>query len=214
MKISDQLITNTFHPGSSKNGHDVYFDALLNSSVKQNSGDEYYWQHQNQLQQSALRFNPLCVKHIEQLEFEPTETGKPCINLQTDTSDTVQQISNSSIKTGCEVIETALLPMIPEQSNKTVKAVFEQVMIYLENKLEDKLTRNDAHKLILSKQPIADTVIFKNHQLFIDNNVVELTLNTSQLSKDETSELQKLVKQWLANKGYILKQFIINGEIQ
>ena len=56
--------------------------------------------------------------------------------------------------------------------------------------------------------------VFKHYHLYLNENQVELTLNTTYLSKQQISQLQKFIHQWLSQKGYTLKQLMLNGEHQ
>ena len=73
------------------------------------------------------------------------------------------------------------------------------------------LSKNNCDRKLIANEVMLANSLFKHYQLFISSNHVELTLNTAQLSNRQTSELQKLIKQWLSNKGYSLKQLMING---
>ena len=71
--------------------------------------------------------------------------------------------------------------------------------------------KRSAPKIILTPLP---SVFFKNHQVVILNNQVELSINTAKFSKQTSRDLQILIKQWLVKNGYVLKQLTINGVIQ
>lgn len=105
-----------------------------------------------------------------------------------------------------------MLPSV--QTSATIKQLYDQAILVLESKLRNTAQDSTCTKPASANPVLTNTVIFKNHQLFVDNHFAELTLNTLQLSKDETKALQQLIKQWLGRKGIILKQFIINGDLQ
>lgn len=215
MKITDQLIPGTFKISSNQNNHDVFFDTLLNAPVKNNNGDDYYRQHQDQLQQSDLNFSPMTMSPEKKPMAEPLENLKASTNNQTDPACLIEQNTKALAEPDCALIKTSSSPMMsPDQLNTTIKALHAAAIIQQENKLEDELPKNSRPNPANINPVLQNPMVFKNHQLFINNNLAELSLNTTQLSKDEARELQKLVKQWLSNKGHVLKQFILNGEKQ
>ena len=215
MKIMEQLISSAFKTSNNQNKHDVFFDTLMNAPVRNNNCDDYYRQHQDQLQQSDLKFSPMTMTPGKKPMAEPVENSNARTNSQTDPARLIQQNTKTLAEPDCALIKTSSSPMMsPERLNTTIKTLYATAVIQQENKLEDELPKNSRPNPANINPVLPNPMVFKNHQLFINNNLAELSLNTTQLSKDETRELQKLVKQWLSNKGHVLKQFILNGEVQ
>lgn len=210
MKIDPQLtmLTSNFEPFERET--ESGFDQLLDSPVKERTDDDYYWQHQNQLQQSALTFNPLASK------------ARSPIIISDDAAIT-QEAPRVIVTTNAEITHASIaldryLPESTTPSELEVLQLFATIKTTLEPKgnppegeITDQSTAKNTSKHVMSNQTLLPNALFKNYQLYLNDNSVELTLNTAQLSKHQANELQKLIKQWLTKKGYSLKQLIING---
>ncbi len=214
MKINTQPIILTQNSVPFERDQDSGFEQVLDSRSEPNSrnGDDYYWQHQSQLQRSALTFNPLLsrakIPVITPADETMTQPAPPPL-----ATDATQQRPHINIPQERYLPEPTMLSEIDVQQ---LILTIEKFIENPGNNLEFKMTDQTVSKPSRCQQPINNqasqpNALFKNHQLFLSNNVVELTLNTVPLSKQEAYELQKLIKQWLANKGYSLKQLMING---
>ncbi|MCL9682637.1 hypothetical protein [Legionella maioricensis] len=212
MKINEQLEL-MFPHTPKKNLHDMLdFEQLINTPTKQNSGDEYYWQHQDQLQQSSLQFNPQPIanqsKKTKVLEKE-TIMYNPEGHLQITNSPIRQNrypfqyekqnntVLNTKVSQIFRELEPKLNPILmsvetPETSQKT-----DELDQFKEINAIDSLPYNPNE--------------FKNHHLFIHNKQVELTLNIQNLAPDEQKEFTSMMRNHLKNKGLTLSKLIING---
>lgn len=217
MKIDSQSVPLPTQSAAYAPERDEGFEQLLHSPTKQTKDGDYYWQHQDQLQQSALTFyslnhNVRIAKEINGVMKinEPTncpideanlEVAQHQIRFETETNAISRELNSLS---DCELNELVTL------IKKTIEALGNSV----EQKPNDKpIVRSIKQQEISSPSALPDAVL-KNHQLFLNNNAAELSLNTSRLSTQEASELKKLIKKWLINKGFTLKQLVINGELQ
>jgi hypothetical protein len=204
MKIDSQSSILGYLSMPSGQNKDSDFDALMHSS----DGDSYYWQHQHQLQRSELTFHSLAH-----------ENKKSSIMLES--SQIMDKLTDSSLENLIPVYVHLNIPeeihqphaVIPSIIDKEVLTTLTEIMRpsgYLTepNKIADQRVDNIEG---LNPQNLSPNSFFKHYQIFINDAGVELTLNTTQLTKQQTQEVQKLIKQWLTTSGYRLQQFIING---
>lgn len=215
MKIMGQILSETLKPTTNANQHDVFFDVLLNAPMNKTQGDEYYWQHQNHMQQSALTFNTLAANTEKPLNnYEDNSGNYPLI--KSGTLHTIQQNPSHYVDMQNSVSSKSLpsLKLPIEHLTNVLITMREQSAIQLESRLADNVRKNIISNTTHFNQIVPEKAVFKSWQLFLNDNFAELSLNTTQLSKEETTELHKLIKQWLTEKGYALKQFIINGVSQ
>lgn len=175
------------------------------------TGEEYYWTHQQQLQQSALSFEPQPVKKQqhpqsitpdkEKRTSEKTTSTPQAQALQTKSDDS--KIRPHSIAT-----PTASVPKeawgvgITLAKTSTTKGL-EQPIRSNQNPVVKGLTSNP---LDLPKPRD-----FNKHHLFIQGSEAELTLNTNELSPKEEKELIQLIQNHLKLKGLALSRLVING---
>jgi len=180
------------------------------------TGDDYYWQHQHQLQQSALRFTPRACQakkanlaSAENVELPITEwiATNQCNSNVLGSTPSRQLENNAFSPTFGPYFKV-------DQLITTVYTRLETPERPPECAIADKSLVKDNNTRVINKQLLLTSMTYKNHQLFINDNLVELALNTTQLSKQQTNELQQFIKQWLTNKGYALKRLIINGVSQ
>ena len=174
------------------------------------SGDEYYRQHQSELQQSELEFNAVEIakgKHFIQacapklnhdaaLIEEKVSVTPVHQTLQTPMHQDVEQQSDTDphLINAERVIgpaQTLSLPLSQAKPTLELSATVEQ---------------QEPEGLSLAyKQEL------KRHHLFINQDEAELTLNTQDLEPEEAQEYIPLIKNFLKNKGLLLKKLIING---
>ena len=212
MKIDAQIAMLNTMIEPNKYEQDTCFEHVLDSPGKERQDDDYYWQHQSQLQQSALTFNPLVGKasHPEITSFDKAIVKSPALVA----TDIEQQLTHLCIIMDNYVpMSTTIAELGIEQLIDGISTTLNPTGRHAEAEITDQAVVNKYSKQPISNQPLLQSTLlsFKNHQLFLSDNALELTLNTTHLSKQQASELQKLIKQWLTQKGYTLKQLMING---
>ena len=187
--------------------------TLLNPRPSVRSFDNYYWQHQNQLQPSALTFQALVQDeksrvgpHAEALvDFESqrldNHTGKN-VPLTTTLILTIKSHSSSAIIPRPFDVES-LLNEMNQPFNPQTNPLEPNLMQRVANPTNVRVKRCAVTPTTLSS--------FKNHHVFINDDCIELTLNTCTLSLTEANALQQSIKKWLIQNGYVLKTLIING---
>lgn len=213
MKVTDFPTNSNRITSFVKQEPDAGFSHLLNLADKGTSGDDYYRQHQNQLQQSALSFKPFLTKERLPLPLDSENAlvlkkSSTAVHVEVDSAHT-QHTAQTSLKLELQISE--------KNPQFLIEALIKDMESMMTSwvSLPEVIVKSTPQPLPIV-QHIKQTVVppyrsFKNHQLFIHDKSVELTLNTTQLSKQQTYELQNFIKQWLAKKGYCLKQLIING---
>lgn len=212
MKIESKLNSLTDNLKSDYLNPDQGFEQFINSPAKQTTGSDYYWQHQQQLQQSDLSFN--------ELTFQINTTPK---ELRDNEPFCKQDVTQSKTVLNQPILR-AMQQFQPEHTSSTdfelndlivsIKNAIKTQDLFSSNEITRQIVSKNSQQQEINNQKISDQTTFKNHQLFINNKSAELSLNTTQLSKHQTAALKILIKQWLNNKGLALKQLIINGEYQ
>lgn len=173
-------------------------------------GDAYYWQHQSQLQQSALSFESsihLSQVRVDQLNVrdnaEPHAIESDGFDTPTVMKGHLLMLIEPLIASPVELTPVLLEPLVRqiERLAGVLPSVAERVCV-------DEKTEA-IHQSSAFKTPVLPS--HRPYQLFIDKGQVELALNTAAFPKQSIDALHQVIKQWLLHKGYSLKQLIING---
>jgi hypothetical protein len=210
--------------GSSTNKHSglrehtverqMMFDHLLNAPNKHTSGDDYYRQHQTDLQQSELTFTFINPK------IKPTIVPFTELNEQNDPSKILKK--NPALPAQIEMQDNTMkkecinAPNVPLM--KCTHAMQRFIKLNYANREASNykdffLTKNNSDR-VYSNQIRSFLSVLKNYQLHINNNSGELALNTIWLSKKEITDLKNKIKHWFITKKLLLKRLLINGEPQ
>jgi hypothetical protein len=211
MKINDQIALSTIPKETKPGKFPSNFEHMITTPTKQSSGDEYYWQHQNQLQQSSLRFTAMGSRDEKKQNIaSPIQLEKSAV--------LPQEVPKSETQFDTEFTPDEFHP----NSNFTEQV--SSMYAHVEDELSHLLSPNSIDnpfltkeivipkKMIRTSQPTADcSSFFKNHHVYIEGNDIELTLNTKELNEHEQKELQHLIKSHLKKQGFSLKQLIVNG---
>lgn len=191
------------------NRSDLIDDGKINDkSIRKE--DDFYWLHQNQLQQSALTFYPLVDKKI------PMQSTYSEITCQAHTLEKKAMAIEARTQINNPLEKKLLYPISIVSHDITalitsIKTVLNQSIYTSTTKKAKETIATMSPKQILNHQALTIPALLKKHQLFLSDKTAELTLNTSDLSQQQANELQRIIKDWLINKGYVLKQLIING---
>lgn len=209
MKINELLVQAVRSDSTPYQKEPVHFESWLQTPTKENKGDEYYWQHQDQLQNSSLHFTACSINNTP----TPLKNNSEQPNLIADKLP-IHKDSNSEV----------LLPVnkaTEDQRNNNPCSIFEYF-------LADKWVSNNPSALvptnsssILKEQPrsIKNTLpvkqasnnTFKNHHLFLEDHQVELTVNLNQINTKDQKKILHLIKEHLKTQGLALNKLIING---
>ena len=213
MKINEQLGLITSQAPQKKPQDNLNFEQWITTPTKQNNGDEYYWQHQNQLEQSSVRFDP------KPLVLQPKKQEIPA-------SSNPEKNTPSPALTSTIPVQHGYFSFQPETRDvRQLKNVeLSKVIIDLEQELTQIMAPyGETNEPLETDTPLKTKEInsadiqlcnkyqFKNHHLFIQDEQVELTLNTKDLNHKEQRELTQIMKHHLKNKGLNLSKLIING---
>lgn len=210
MKINDQLaLTNTRLLANQPESQD--FEQWINRPTKQNSGDEYYWQHQEQLQQSDLHFAKKTWTRYDETQLLPTALQEAdsvasaqcpalALNREETTTKPSEHIKN-------QVSDWEKPVPSPIQFLKTTESIASEhpESVRLLTPASEPEKSLSSYNSKASMQPL------KNHHLFIQEEEAELTFNSQELNQKEQRELTMMLKNHLKQKGITLKQLIING---
>lgn len=214
MKIENQLSVPLGQNLSAQHQSSPDFENWLCNSAKRNTGgDDYYWQHQDQLQQSALTFKFRMAlsqdddhnNHSLLASAEKTELNDSVITSNHPYSCSQESYLSFDSKT-----------IVVDQLTRDIVQCLSQQKDCLptENTQANRQPNQQKMPAVSAEclQPaLTKMLAFKNHQIFIQGNQIELTLNTANLSKQEVQDLKKMLKKWMTNQGLVLKQLIING---
>lgn len=212
MKINESLPQ--YHGQSKKQTNQqssVGFEHWLNNPAKQSSGDEYYWQHQTQLQQSELHFDakPLQTLKTEQLLSKQNEpVFSPSAQVQKPQHVALQNtlITATADTTSPYSPENKLIPLMTE-----LKHVLEQSSLPMQTSQSTQNASTIKEANSISNSMMTSALQFKNNHLFILGEQAELTLNLHTLNKQEQNELVQLIQNYLKKKGLVLSCLTING---
>jgi hypothetical protein len=171
------------------------------------SGDDYYRQHQSQLQPSELEFNPM--------EVAQTKVATQ-VEIRTRTDDVLLIEKEGLITTPQPQISPGLVPQKTEQpadastihSLHTAQNTRAPVIALNQPKksIESRVSAQETERSFLAYTPE-----FKKHHLYIKQDEAELTLNTQNLKPEEEQAFIPMIKNYIKNKGLLLKRLIING---
>ena len=215
MKINNQLLASGNALKPSMRTQEANFEQLLRPPIKTRQGDEYYLQHQDQWQESALTFEPINHKTYQPLSAltaAPTTTSSDTTmpRLPPKSPDTTtRHLSPTAHGLSAE-------PSIVRHSGLRIQTAERRNEISTLGQHEQKIVKEQIKvenitAAISNKQTLCPETLRNNHHLFLNQREAELSLNTQHLNKQQINELQILIKQWLRSKGYSLKQLIING---
>ena len=182
------------------------FGNLLD--VPHTTGDEFYWQHQDQLQKSKLEFKlqekisaKIPINLYAYLETNtpalaptPLDNINPCASTIYFDTQSKQEVTDHTEPTLLNKVirsQDSLPAVDTQKPTKTTSKTSTENLIKPENKF---------------CQPIR-----KKHHLFIDQDQAELSLNLDDMKLDSKKELIQTFKTYLKEKGMILKKLIING---
>lgn len=199
-------------PCNKELAQDNVFEQLLNAPTQPMQSDAYYWQQQSKLQPSALTFKakniqdklPNSIPQITQTSKLPPKAG---------TAIEEATISHVFVHLEKSITETTQCSKLAiEQLIKCMAKCIEQPRVGLEQKPFNHSNKTVKSTPLPLNKPIlpADSTV-KPYQLYVTNNQIELSLNTAHLSQSQLDELHLLINDWLIQKGYTLKQLIING---
>lgn len=211
MKIETPLVPVAPRPDPSNGRPADNFAAWLNSPVLSRSDDSYYWQHQAQLQKSALQFQSTQSEITKQWATDTTEPSNLVLSAEQNTN---LPMTSTGASSGLRSFLSAPEPLSVsdlEQLNSLLQTGSKQALILHDVRI---MRRIDADKIAPNRSPrlIPQTSgANKSHQLFLTDLTAELSLNTSKLNREEVQDLKKIIKQWLNDKGYALTRVIING---
>ena len=177
--------------------------------------DDYYWQHQSQLQQSEISFNQLIHENKTHLTREDSPSVKVAVTPSAPIKASphslrVTIVIEKCMPTSMHLTQWDLEQLITHLAKSASAIVSPDVS-------EPRASGSVPLTFPLSNGRSSDSASpafaspFKSHQLFFDGNRVELAFNTTQLSKPQITELQRFIQQWLSKKGYALKQLTLNG---
>lgn len=213
MKINEQLALMLNQTSQKNQPKPLNFEPWINTPTKQNSGDEYYWQHQDQLQQSNVQFNPQPLEHQQEKQEAPERS-----KLMVNPSSAEAKINMPSQQ------KYVSYPPGKTDNNYLSSEELTKIIINLEQELTQFMTPDGTANAPLKTDKIVQLKAIKtadygqynnneikNHHLFIQDQQVELTLNTQALNFKEQKALTQMMKHHLKNKGLILSKLIING---
>jgi hypothetical protein len=180
------------------------------SPTQQSTGDEYYWQHQEQLQQSNLNFDALPSENEHSQPIITNSTTNLITPAGQETATAIQQYLNDS--TPAQENTTALLKKFAPLMSELEQALEQPTCVIAgDNKQKPLQTNKQSNTTKLEKEPGEPRVQFKNHHLFILGAQAELSLNLHSGTKQEQKELIQLIQNHLKKKGLRISRLIING---
>ncbi len=212
MKIDESLTLMPPQTPNKQQQDNLSFELWLNRPTKQSSGDEYYWQHQEQLQQCDLQFDsPLLINQRQQKNIMANQSQLTTPLATTEKMD--MPIESCRYEVPTEVINQPCLNATeqPEISMQTEQKSFSMVMPYSPSNASSNISHRGQLEEIKANKAPGTLYSFKNHHLFIQAQEAELPLNNNEMNAQEEKELIHTIKHLLKNKGITLNKLIING---
>jgi len=213
MKINQESLSVRQELLHSESKADKGFENWLKTPTKNTTGDDYYRQHQQQLQPCELHFGSqssaakkgpieLALREIKTNSgsAELTHSEATCACRSVAQPDTRLRQSDPVVFTSQEP-----LPLFENKTENNRPIQDNSVLQFNETKVDETLFISQIKTWLAPKKA------FKQYQLYIENKQVELSLNCADLNSSQKNEITSLVKDWLINKGLRLQQFIING---
>lgn len=189
------------------------FEHWLNNPAKQSTGDEYYWQHQTQLQHSELHFD---AKPLQAAKTEPSlpKENDPVFSASAQVQEPQHVEWQNTLMTAMDNSAPSYSP-----ENKFMPFMIELEQAIEQSSLPMLMHTSQSTQVIsasketnsISNSRATSATQFKNNHLFIQGEQAELTLNLHALDKQEQNELVQLIQNYLKKKGLVLSRLIING---
>lgn len=212
MKINEQPVLPFIPKDLNKRVNQMEFEQWINTPAKQNTGDEYYWQHQEQLQNSSLKFE----QHLQEQQphespiakeeqiSQSTSSFQPSVESQSSLVSINEPVAHAN---SAESYLFSPLKNDSKQNQEPYQPSIATTTCLAQNRAIESLKakETDTVQYTMPQTPI------KNHHLYIQNDEVELSLNTQELNHIEEQELRQMIQLNLKNKGLSLKQLLING---
>lgn len=214
MKISEQLPSSYNQNRETRSNVTSDFARFIESPTGNNSGDEYYWQHQSQLQDSCLDFaTKPGSKELKTFKVEPI--GAPILTdiqgefCSSATKNLVTSQAESKPLLNANTMNNAV---VSKPINSTVSAEqIKNIAFISANNTVRSNNSSEQHIVNNASLTAAAIPILKKHHLFIEDNEAELSISTGDLNPTEQKELTHLAKEYLQKKNVVLTQLIING---
>jgi len=215
MKITADFPGSNGAEKATKQPDPANFAPWLETPGKQNSGDEYYWLHQSQLQQSCLHFDGQVIMKKEQMP-EQQKNMNDNFNSSNELKQRDLPLLHDPINYQTQKIDS--INLHAKQSASIIKAVQQAldkdpIAIATYNSKYTIEQKEPAKTIKIQHDTTNTKRLFKNHHLFIAEEQAELTLNTHQLNQDDQKKLKQMIQHYLKNNGFSLKSLIINGVI-
>ncbi|EHL30346.1 hypothetical protein [Legionella drancourtii] len=185
----------------------------LISPTQQSTGDEYYWQHQTQLQQSRLHFDALPQENRQQQPImDTTETSIFATTTKQEPTALMEERSQLNdlgpYRENYDACAKKFAPLI----HALIQALEQSTLpLATSNKKTTQVTNNQDNSIKWVNESLNRRIQFKNNHLFIQGEHAELTLNLHSCDKKEQKKLIQLIQNHLKQKGLVLSRLIING---
>ncbi len=211
MKINNQITSNLIQPKDSSKASINGFEEWLNSLQKQKTGDEYYWYHQQQLELSDLHFNSLSKQtEVEPIELNSDATKTHHYGIEENKLEKYEANLTVETEVAKQIPSASRVEYILEHNQSPLNQEFG--IIANQNSVNSQLKPKCFPRISCSENKAVNrNLVFKEHQLFIQGEEAEFSLNSVNLTQQQSEELSQLVKEWLRSKGIRLQQLIING---
>ena len=213
MKIEENTLLNTNQLYPCPQTNQDNFEHWIDTPTHQYSGDEYYWQHQEQLQHCCITFttqtSSLHQKEAEEIiELQPNVSH--CFTLQASNKLQSQCLYYSPT---IEIQNTLFnaKDLKPDTNNSGTELVQVTGSNPVKNRMSQQTRSKNSIAINSEHDELPNTRSLKNHHLFIEDAYAELAINTLDLKQKEQQELMRSLKYFIKQHGLYLKKLIING---
>jgi hypothetical protein len=206
MKINNQVPAFNQAPKKAYKSEEGFANLIDEQTC---SGDEYYWQHQNQLQASELQFDALNVTQAKNFKQVPVTDINSALGILKNPPNNEAHLVNQAQDCLAFHNETvnppdSIIKLNATQIKQEIQLLGVQETRHLALKQHPEEKQVEQCSLCFNRE-------LKKHHLFISQYEAELTLNTHDLKQEEAQALIPLIKNYLKKEGLLLKKLIING---
>lgn len=213
MKIDNARPSNTAAQQPIIKDKNQAFEKWINNPTHQSDGGEYYWLHQDQLQQSALDFSAKPYTGQKERTLILTKDEPAFTDKQSAIEDSFELTINHHTlvaATNPDALTIHIEPLSPKQYlNSKLHSNSNAIIAFCPPSKDQTVSRNKA--IDATALPTLTAPDFKNHRLFIHKKEAELTLNVPTLKSNDLKQLTQAIKKIITQQGLLLKSLIING---
>jgi hypothetical protein len=190
------------------------FIEFLDENPRSVHGDEYYWAHQSELQQSSLTFTAIKNAPMSPRSISLTDNSTISHSEEETLIATANKVPAEDIPYADPLREKVLSDQfINPKSNQLTYLPKSECSVAYSAITESRELTNEFNQKLRLELPTIRPLVLKKHHLFVDvdQQHAEFSVSTYELNSTEQQQIVQLVKNHLKEKGLFLRKLIING---